>query len=572
VAGEPRRPRSLCLSSPLQRCTTLFRLEWKEEQGLLSAGRQKAVAVVAGVLLASAGLLAFNHWLERLGTRQAKASVELAAERKLALAENRIDRVMATLDDLMRKGVEGCRPPELDVLRRAVFSNVMIKDISVIGPDGGIICTTSGLSAGSRRLLASQKAVGVANALIEVFDTGNEEQAKGRIVEIRRTSRDHGVGLGALLLGSTLIAQNSTETDQLVGYSRLTIRDGPLIGESGRRPLAAASKEAPLIASLSSRRYGLNVRTSLSQTAVAAHVAHVEALGSAIEGAFAIGLLVFFFFIPRRQRENPITELERALRAGEFVPYYQPVVDLVSGKLRGAEVLVRWRKPDGSIVSPGAFIPLAESSGIILDLTRSLMRRVCQEMGPAFAERPHLKVSFNLAAQHFKDETIVRDVRDIFGRGSVRLSQLVLELTERQPIENLVETRRLIASLQGLGVRMAIDDVGTGHSGLSYILKLGVDIIKIDKMFIDAIGIERSSTTIIETLIDLAHNMRMEVVAEGVENFEQVVCLRERGVRAAQGFVFAPALPGSSFLQLIEAIDPLIAATAVNQTPGLAVA
>jgi EAL domain-containing protein (putative c-di-GMP-specific phosphodiesterase class I) len=137
------------------------------------------------------------------------------------------------------------------------------------------------------------------------------------------------------------------------------------------------------------------------------------------------------------------------------------------------------------------------------------------------------------------------------------MSQLVLELTERQPIENLVDTRRVIATLQGLGVRMAIDDVGTGHSGLSYILKLGVDIIKIDKMFIDAIGIERSSTTIIETLIDLAHNMRMEVVAEGVENFEQVVCLRDRGVRAAQGFVFAPPLPGTSFLQLIEAIDPV---------------
>jgi len=117
-----------------------------------------------------------------------------------------------------------------------------------------------------------------------------------------------------------------------------------------------------------------------------------------------------------------------------------------------------------------------------------------------------------------------------------------------------------------------IDDVGTGHSGLSYILKLGVDIIKIDKMFIDAVGIERSSTTIIETLVDLAHNMRMEVIAEGVENFEQVVCLRERGVRAAQGFVFAPPLPGSSFLQLIEAIDPVATESAPAHRTRLAVA
>ena len=118
-------------------------------------------------------------------------------------------------------------------------------------------------------------------------------------------------------------------------------------------------------------------------------------------------------------------------------------------------------------------------------------------------------------------------------------------MTERDPIENLTETRRIIAALQGIGVRIAIDDVGTGHSGLSYMLKLGVDIIKIDKMFVDAIGTDRNSTTIVETLVDLAHNMRMDVVAEGVENFEQVMHLRELGIRSAQGYVFAPPLPGS---------------------------
>ena len=148
-------------------------------------------------------------------------------------------------------------------------------------------------------------------------------------------------------------------------------------------------------------------------------------------------------------------------------------------------------------------------------------------------------------------------MRRIFNKSPIRLSQVVLEVTERQPLENLTETRRVVAALQGLGVRIAIDDVGTGHSGLSYMLKLGVDIIKIDKMFIDALGTDRNSNTIIETLIDLAQNMRMEIIAEGVESFEQVVHLRELGIRAAQGFVFAPPLPGSAFLQLVEAIDPL---------------
>ncbi len=268
-------------------------------------------------------------------------------------------------------------------------------------------------------------------------------------------------------------------------------------------------------------------------------------------------LAVIVLLMRRRPPDSPVEEIKRALAAGEFVPYYQPIVDICTGQLRGAEVLVRWRKPDGTLVLPGTFIPLAESSGLIRAMTRDLMRRVCAETGEAIGRRPALKVSFNFAGQLFSDRSIVSDVRNVFAGGPIRFSQVVLEVTERDPIENFTETRQTIAALQGLGVRIAIDDVGTGHSGLSYMLKLGVDIIKIDKMFVDAVGTDQNATTIVETLIDLAHNMRMDVVAEGVENFEQVMHLRDRGVRQAQGYVFAPPLPGSSFLQLIEAIDPL---------------
>src|SRR5262249_11305863 len=141
------------------------------------------------------------------------------------------------------------------------------------------------------------------------------------------------------------------------------------------------------------------------------------------------------------------------------------------------------------------------------------MQQVGKELGPAVVHRPRLKIGFNLVARHFADEEIVRDIAEVFKYTPVRLSQIVLEMTERQPIENLTETRRVIAALQGLGVLIAIDDVGTGHGGLSYMLKLGVDIIKIDKMFVDAIGVDRNSTAIVETLIDLAQNMRMEIVA-----------------------------------------------------------
>ena len=301
---------------------------------------------------------------------------------------------------------------------------------------------------------------------------------------------------------------------------------------------------------------------------IAGH-AELQWLGLFATGAVIMILGAFSVLMPRRTPGNPVADIESALQAGEFVPYYQPIVDIRSGQLRGAEVLVRWRKPDGTLVLPGAFIPLAESSGLIREMTRDLMRRVCVEAGAAIGRRPALKISFNFAGQLFGDETIVNDVRKIFSGSPIKLSQVVLEVTERDPIENFTATRQTIAAFQGLGVRIAIDDVGTGHSGLSYMLKLGVDIIKIDKMFVDAIGTDRNSTTIVETLVDLAHNMRMDVVAEGVENFEQVMYLRELGIRSAQGYVFAPPLPGKAFLQLVEAMDALPAAAA---TPKAALA
>jgi sensor c-di-GMP phosphodiesterase-like protein len=268
-------------------------------------------------------------------------------------------------------------------------------------------------------------------------------------------------------------------------------------------------------------------------------------------------LALFAAFMSYRQPRNPVTDIERALANGEFVPYYQPIVDIATGQLRGAEVLVRWKKPDGTLVLPGAFIPLAESSGLIRAMTYDLMRRVSDEVGPAIGQRLGLKVSFNFAGNLFADDVVVQDVFAIFAKSPIKMSQVVLEVTERDPIENFAVTRQIVSALQGMGVRIAIDDVGTGHSGLSYMLKLGVDIIKIDKIFVDSVGTDRNSTTIVETLVDLAHNMRMDVIAEGVETFEQVMYLREIGIRAAQGYVFAPPLPGSAFLKLVEAMDTL---------------
>jgi len=344
---------------------------------------------------------------------------------------------------------------------------------------------------------------------------------------------------------------------------------GAVIAESGV-VASGTSGDDVVVTDVLSTKYGLQSVISASSVSLAASHGDLRALGTVASGLLAIIILAISVLLPRREHDNPIAEIERAMKAGEFVPYFQPIVDIRSGRLRGAEVLIRWRKSDGTITPPALFIPLAESSGLIIEMTRQLMRRVGREAGAVLGARPHLKIGFNLTARHFASEEIVDDVRKIFKHSLLNLAQIVLEVTERQPIENLTETRRIVAALQGLGVKVAIDDVGTGHSGLSYMLKLGVDIIKIDKLFVDSVGTDRHSNTIIETLIDLAQNMRMDVIAEGVESFEQVLQLRDLGIRAAQGFVFAPPLPCSAFLQLVETIDPLKASVPLADQPTAA--
>jgi len=206
-------------------------------------------------------------------------------------------------------------------------------------------------------------------------------------------------------------------------------------------------------------------------------------------------------------------------------------------------------------VPPARFIPLAEESGLIYDMTRALMRRARDEMSALYGVRPEVKIGFNLFAGHFSDGRIVADVKEIFGGSPIAFDQIVLEVTERSPLADLAEARQVIAALQEIGCQVGIDDVGTGHGGLSYLLKLGVDLIKIDKMFVDALGSERYSQTIIETLAELARTMNIEVVAEGVETFEQVEYLRAKDIQVAQGYVFAPPLPGSSYAALLEAME-----------------
>jgi sensor c-di-GMP phosphodiesterase-like protein len=525
--------------------------------------RQIIVAIAVGVLVAGAPLVAFNFWLSGVIDRQAQEETASSALRAVVLAEQHITQMLHVVDELAAQGVSGCKPDYIEAMQRAAFVTPPIKEVAVVGPDGQTLCSSRSLALGQRRILSSEPLAGSARYSFDIVDIADGQ----RLVQLRRVGAAAGQNaLAALVPASLFLPQVSRQGDLSGSFILIRTAEGASIAETGARPVGR--DDDLLVGAQQSARFGIDVEVAVPLDKVLAGHANLKWFGLLITGVIVLALAAFAMLMPRRTPNNPVAVMERALAAGEFVPYYQPIVDIRSGQLRGAEVLVRWRKPDGTLVLPGSFIPLAETSGMIRAMTFDLMRRVCVEAGEAIGQRPALKISFNFAGMLFSDETIVKDVRNTFAVSPIKLSQVVLEVTERDPIENFTLTRQVIAALQGLGVRIAIDDVGTGHSGLSYMLKLGVDIIKIDKMFVDAIGTDRNSTTIVETLVDLAHNMRMDIVAEGVENFEQVMHLRELGIRSAQGYVFAPPLPGSAFLQLVEAMDTLAAESAAP--PALA--
>lgn len=530
---------------------------------MASGARRKVLAVGAGVLAAVLPIAAIHHGLTVHVERQAAEEVRLAAQRAVAHAEWRVGQAVAALAGIGKAGLKSCGDLNADAVRRAVMTITPIKEIALIDAAGAAPCPQFGAAASrplSRDLRTADDRAFL--AVVRPLDLD------GRALRVTWRRAEDPLALVATIPADMFLPDASGRAASEPAL-RIMLEEGTLIAapENARDSAEGDS----VIARNESTRYPLIVTATVPRAAVLADHRELITVGALGGGAAVIIVLALAILLPHGRRSGPIGEFERALEANEFVPYYQPIVDLVSGKVVGAEVLIRWRRADGTLVPPAAFIPQAEASGLILPMTRALMAAVRDELSPMLGLRPQVRIGFNLTARHFASEAVVAEVQDVFGGSPIRLSQLMFEVTERQPLDDLDMARRVIVALQELGCQVAIDDVGTGHGGLSYMLKLGVDMIKIDKMFVDALGTERYSKTIIEMLIDLARNMGMEISAEGVETFEQVAVLRRCGIYLAQGYVFAPPLPGPLFRQLIELAQPLASGPRAPSAPAPAV-
>ena len=240
-----------------------------------------------------------------------------------------------------------------------------------------------------------------------------------------------------------------------------------------------------------------------------------------------------------KNRMSVENELRQALEHEEFVLYYQPQLSCRTGELRGVEALIRWDNPEKGLLAPGAFIEVAEETGLILDIGEWVMHQACTQAKKWFAEGRNVRVAINVSALQFEQPDFTRNVLRALEDSGASPEMIELELTESLAMSDVQSVVDRIAPLRALGIRFAIDDFGSGYSSLSYLSKLSFDCFKIDRSFVKNIGKSGGDEAIVRTILGMAKSLGYETVAEGIETMEQYAFLRNEGCDLAQGFLFA---------------------------------
>ncbi|OWY63466.1 hypothetical protein B7486_52975, partial [cyanobacterium TDX16] len=245
--------------------------------------------------------------------------------------------------------------------------------------------------------------------------------------------------------------------------------------------------------------------------------------------------------------------LARALDASdELVLHYQPIVSLASGRVTGVEALVRWQHPERGLLAPGSFIPLAEETGLIVPLGRWVLEEAARMLSRWRRDVPgadNLTMSVNLSVRQLESPTIVADIVQILERTGLPPGCLVLEITESLLVDEHSTMPERLGELRAIGLSLAVDDFGTGYSSLGYLQRFPIDIIKIDRSFVDGLGQNGNEPGVVRAIIDVARRIGARTVAEGIEGAEQLKALKKLRCDSGQGFYFARPMPASDFTE-----------------------
>ncbi|MDP1672025.1 MAG: bifunctional diguanylate cyclase/phosphodiesterase, partial [Burkholderiales bacterium] len=273
-----------------------------------------------------------------------------------------------------------------------------------------------------------------------------------------------------------------------------------------------------------------------------------------------------------RSFEHVVLErlLRRAVELDEFLIHYQPQVDVTTGRVVGAEALLRWNHPGMGMMQPGKFIPLAEETGLIVPIGRIVLMRACaQAKAWQDAGAKGLRISVNLSPRQFALTELVADIRNILEDTGLAPDSLELEITESMVMENPEHAASILQELRDLGLMLAIDDFGTGYSSLGYLKRFPVNTLKVDRSFIKDLPEDPDDAAITHAVIAMGHSLRLIVVAEGVETIEQVEFLRLHGCDLMQGYLISKPMPAADMTRYLELRDMLTSRSRAGVTGDL---
>lgn len=472
------------------------------------------------------------------------ASAKVAERATIALTQARSALLALELNDDVP-----CSAAHITAMRRFTLNTLSVEEIAYL-PQGQPLCTTWHNGAVQDRDRVPDF---ILDDDIRVFtDTHSHIPGSAPMLGLRK-------GRYQVLINLNRFTDVTTDADTHVALQRT---GGPVLVASG-----GAAREAMhevLQAGAVDDDHLMHTTLFGGWTAVAvgskASQEEVQHLGLMLLPAGLLSAAVIICLVVRmsRQRLSPLSELRLGIRNREFVVHYQPIVELASGRCVGAEALVRWKRPEGDLVRPDLFIPLAEEHGIISEISEQVMQQVVRDLDGLLSLHPGLHVAVNLAAQ---DVASAASLQRILGRipvGRIDPAQVWLEVTERgcvQGVEGAAGARgeegqggaAALLAARDAGHPVAIDDFGTGYCGLQYLQTLPVSILKIDRSFVQTIATDSVNSVVLPHIIELAHGLGLQMVAEGVETEEQARYLGARGVHYAQGWLFARPMPVKEF-------------------------
>lgn len=507
--------------------------------------------MIIGAFLAFVPIFSVDYLLDTYVRSRETAIIQQRVNEVGAEINHNVANAVTALRKVIADSPSFCTPTFSHYAQQAIDDSLTLKQVLVENMDRVQYCDAYGRDVVHSPLSESLPIPGLTETITIVQFAGMGMPA------IKVTQTLGGVRRVSVFVPLLGITQDSLETSlRNMGALRISLTSGlPIIAVGNAldfERLGAAEEY------LSAQGYAgelpIKVQYALPFNTARAGYAELDVVFTVIACLASACLLLVALWYARKSRV-PAFDLERAIGRNEIKPYYQPVINLRTGALIGCEVLCRWEKPNGEVIPPGVFIDYAEASGLAVPMTLSLMQQVRYDLGELSQKMPQMKISINLFEGHFRDVGIVDDVQAIFGNSPISYDQLVFEITERRPLENSLAVKSVISGLHALGSRLAMDDAGTGHSNLAYIATLGVDVIKIDRIFVDMIKPGTTQVPVLDGLIAMAKDLDCEIVAEGVETEEQALYLRAHGVIQAQGYIFAPALRIGAFKELALALQ-----------------